>query len=68
MAAAAHNPKFAHPALLPQAEVGMGNYDKAQKDLDILLPQNPKDAELLYVKTQITCWRISAASRSAGRQ
>lgn len=50
-----HNPKFAHPALLPQAEVGMGNYEKAQKDLDILLPQNPKDAELLYVKTQITC-------------
>jgi hypothetical protein len=50
-----HNPKFPHPALLPQAEVGMGNYAAAQKDLDALLPSHPKDAELLYVKSQIVC-------------
>ncbi len=61
-----HNPKFAHPALLPQAEVGMGNYDKALKDLDVLLPANPKDAELLYVKTQITCNQMKWADCQKG--
>jgi hypothetical protein len=46
---------FAHPAMLPIAEIGMGNYDKAQVDIDALIPKHPKDPELQYSKALISC-------------
>ncbi len=49
---------FPHPAMLPTADIGLGNYDKAEKDLAELVPQHPKDPELAFARGLIPCKRM----------
>lgn len=53
---------FPHPAMLPTAEIGMGEYTKAQTDVAALLPRYPKDPEILMVKGIIPCKQMQWAA------
>jgi hypothetical protein len=46
---------FAHPAYLPEAEIGLGYYDRALTDVDRLLRARPKDPELSYARGLVPC-------------
>ncbi len=52
---------FPHPAMLPAAEIGMGEYTRAQNDLATLLPRFPKDPELVFQKGVIPCKQMQWA-------
>jgi hypothetical protein len=52
------DPAFDHPAMLPAAEIGTGEYIRAQSTLANLLPKYPKDPELVFQKAVIPCRQV----------